>query len=46
MFGEPSELDDMLHFKMEDLWDRVKDWARDNGHQYDPSYGVVGVAPT
>lgn len=35
-----------LHVRMEDLWGRVKRWARRNGHEWDGCYGVVGVAAT
>jgi|HubBroStandDraft_5_1064220.scaffolds.fasta_scaffold520191_2 hypothetical protein len=42
--GEPSELDDKLHFPIEELWRRVKRWARRNGKRWVSSYGVEGVA--
>jgi len=33
-------------FKVEELWKRVRRWARRNGKEYIPTYGVKGVAPT
>lgn len=38
----------MAHKSMmaETLWRRVRKWAAANGHKYDSSYGVVGVAAT
>lgn len=30
----------------EALWSRVRRWAREHGHEYEPTYGIVGVAPT
>lgn len=45
MIGELRN-DGKLHMAAEDLWRRVRRWAKRNGHVYDPSYGVVGVAAT
>lgn len=44
-FGEKQD-DDQYFFKVEDLWKRVRRWGRRNGHEWNWSYGVVGVAPT
>jgi hypothetical protein len=32
--------------KMGHLWHAARRWAKQNGHQYTSSYGVIGVAPT
>jgi hypothetical protein len=31
---------------IENIWTRVRRWARRNGYEYNPTYGVVGIAPT
>lgn len=31
--------------RMERFWKRVREWADDNGHTYEPTYGIVDVAP-
>ena len=46
IFGEINEDRTALKFKVEDVWKRVRRWARRNGHEMNWSYGVVGVAPT
>jgi len=30
---------------LENIWARVKRWAKRHGHEYVASYGIVGVAP-
>jgi hypothetical protein len=42
---EPNE-DGSVTVPIENIWQRVRQWARRNGHQWEPTYGVVGVAPT
>lgn len=36
----------MRRLLVETLWRRAREWAAANGHEYDSTYGVVGVAPT
>lgn len=36
--------DGKLHAPIESLWDMVKEWAKENGKVYNPSYGVEDVA--
>lgn len=38
--------DSVFQVPIENIWSRVRRWARRNGYEYDGSYGVVGVAPT
>jgi len=38
--------DGTITIPLEDLWRRVRRWARRHGHTYQASYGVVGVAAT
>ena len=42
----PRELDNLIHVPIEDLWDLVRAWAAEHGHEYVSTYGVVDVAPT
>jgi hypothetical protein len=44
--GFVSEEDGTVTVPIENIWTRVRRWARRHGHVYDPSYGVIGVAPT
>jgi hypothetical protein len=32
--------------KIEHIWHSARRWAKINGYRYEPSYGVVDVAPT
>ena len=32
--------------KMEHIWHSARRWAKQHGHKYDSTYGVIGVAPT
>lgn len=43
--GFVREDDDRIAVPLENIWARVRRWARRNHHPYDPSYGVVGVGP-
>jgi len=44
---EWESLDDgKIALPVEDIWRRVRRWARRNGHEFVSSYGVVGVAAT
>jgi hypothetical protein len=36
----------LLSAPVENIWDRVRRWAKRHGKEYDPSFGVVGVAAT
>ena len=38
--------DGTITVPLENIWDRVRRWARRNGYEYDACYGVVDVAPT
>lgn len=38
--------DGRIALPIEDIWRRVRRWARRNGFKYDSSYGVIGVAAT
>jgi len=35
--------DGNIHVPIENIWDRVRAWAKRNGHEYEPTYGIVGV---
>lgn len=35
-----------LQMPSEELWRRVRRWARRRKLEYVPTYGIVGVAPT
>ena len=41
-----SEYMQRVIMPMETLWDQAKEYARENGHEYRSTCGVVGVAPT
>jgi hypothetical protein len=32
--------------KIEHVWHSARRWAKQKGHQYASSYGVIGAAPT
>lgn len=32
--------------RVEEIWERAIEWAKANGKKHEPSYGIVGVAPT
>ena len=32
--------------KREHVWYAARRWAKQNGHEYTSTYGVIGVAPT
>ncbi len=36
----------MNSIPVEEVWKRVRRWAKRHGHEYVSTYGVVGVAPT
>jgi hypothetical protein len=38
--------DGTITVPIENVWRRVRRWARRHGYEYDASYGVVGIAPT
>lgn len=38
--------DGRLQLPIENLWHRVRRWAKRNGFQYRSTYGVENVAPT
>jgi hypothetical protein len=38
--------DGRVHVQVEEIWRRVRRWAKRRGYVYDPSYGVVDVAAT
>lgn len=38
--------DGTITVPIENIWQRVRRWARRNGYEYQSSYGVVGVGPT
>lgn len=42
-FDEESGI---MTMPIENIWERVRRWARRNGYEYVSSYGVVGVAAT
>lgn len=44
--GFVEEVDGTVTVPLENIWERVKRWAKRNGHEYNPSYGVVGVGAT
>jgi hypothetical protein len=44
--GFTRDEDGWITVAIEDIWRRVRRWAKRNGHVYQGSYGVVGVAPT
>jgi hypothetical protein len=44
--GIQRQSDGTCMMRMEWLWTRVKRWAKRHGHEYNDSYGVVGVAAT
>ncbi len=49
MLRKGFALDDemgVITVPIENIWTRVRAWARRNGYAFDPTYGVVGVAPT
>ena len=35
--------DGRLQAPIEAVWDQARQWAKDHGHTYDPSYGIVGI---
>lgn len=37
--------DGLIRVPLEEIWTRVRRWARRNDKQYVATYGVVGVAP-
>lgn len=43
--GFVQEDDGAVTVPIENIWTRVKRWARRHGHAYVPTYGIVGVAP-
>lgn len=44
--GFERQDDGSIKVPLENIWDRVRRWARRNHYEYNPTYGVVGVAPT
>jgi hypothetical protein len=45
-YGFTDNADGTVSVPVEEIWRRVRRWARRHGHVYNPSYGVVGVAAT
>ena len=41
-----QEEDGTITVPLENIWTRVRRWAKRNGYEYNASYGVVGVAAT
>lgn len=44
--GFVANEDGTVTVPIENIWQRVRRWARRNGYEWNGSYGVVGVAPT
>lgn len=44
--GFERQEDGTITVPIENIWARVRRWAKRNGHTYEPSYGVVGVGAT
>lgn len=44
--GFTAHDDGTVSVPIENIWGRVRRWARRNGYQYVSTYGVVGVGPT